>query len=300
MTDALTPRDVRAAFVSSASKAWYPAVAAWEAVIPACDSSIAILFLAEAAFRVGRISVASSLLAHTPPALARLAGVAELTTAVANAVAARETSAIDAKTDGIALLEAGLFEAALHYWSDPARSGARDQDLRIAQAAYGLGEYELTRDIALKAKAAGRGERFASLLDGGTRGVERCSRLTGQAVMTLPHPMIRDLRQLFAQDDMAGLRSLTALALEWSVMAGDWSDMILMLRRGMFAGDTTLLQDVRPSFEDGMTALTSSRMFREVAGEEFRAFVAACCEERQAARAGRHNPYRDDRLAGVR
>lgn len=284
MIDAATTRSLRTAFVGSASKAWYPAFAAWEEIFPACDSSIAVIFLAESAFRIGRVPVAEALLAHTPSMMARLPSVVELTQAVDLATATRKSNPIDPKADGIALLESGQFEAALHYWSDPARAGARDQDLRIAQATYGLGEYELTRALALKAKAAGRGDRFASLLDSSARGIERCGRLNEQPVVTLPHPMIRDIRQLFSQDDVAGLRSLTALALEWSMMAGDWSDMILMLRRGMFAGDTGLLQDVRASFDDGLVALANSRMFKEVAGEDFLTFVAECYEQRTMGR----------------
>ena len=54
-----------------------------------------------------------------------------------------------------------------------------------------------------------------------------------------------------------------------------------MLRRGMFAGDTGLLQDVRPPFDDGLAALATSRMFREVAGPDFVAFVEACYAQRQ-------------------
>ena len=61
-------------------------------------------------------------------------------------------------------------------------------------------------------------------------------------------------------------------------MAGDWSELIVMLRRGMLAGDTDLLHATRPHLHAGVIALQGARPFNEVAGDEFRAYVGACCD----------------------
>ena len=287
MRDAVSDADVKAALLSSTAKSWFSAVAAWEAVIRDMREPLAFAFLAEASLRIGRFAAAQHCVARVPRPMAALPSMIEIGTAAdaAMTVDPERIGGSDESTAGMALLEAGRYEAALQYWAESSDASSRDAPLRLAQAAYGLGAYDLAFEFANKVEVTGN-NRFKALRENSQRGLERRQRLEGQAVNDLPHPIIRELRLLFSQDDATGLGPLTVLAVEWCVMAGDWSDLIVMMRRGMLAGDADIFRPVEPSHDPALLSFMASRQFQSVAGADFRAYAAACLDRRAVEHGG--------------
>jgi hypothetical protein len=213
MFDASVLQDVRAACVDSTGKAWFSALARWEALLPVTGTRIAGAFLAEATLKVGRLDQAAAYAALIPKPMQSLDSIAALSRAIAASAAGATSASADPEIAGAKALGGVRFEAALHRWGDAGLETSREAPLRLAQAAYGLGEYELAKAIAMHGQALGglatEADRYKSLLDSSQRGIERCRRLGGQPVNALPHPIIRDLRAMFSQDDETDLSALT-------------------------------------------------------------------------------------------
>jgi tetratricopeptide (TPR) repeat protein len=277
---------------ASTAKSWMDAVDFWTNAAESNSYVFCDFFLAEAAFSIGDFELARTAFARVAASHQQLPSVAAFAKVVR---AEREVSHYESAQSGITfsklleselaagtaerefgrrLLSEGQFARALEYWTAVDLDGHPERELRLANAHYKLGQYaEALAQIARLAAAGRYAEKIAPLKDKCIKGAERAKRAYSRGPDALGHPFIRDVREFLTHNDSIGLSHLAVIATDWCGGIGAWDSLIVLLRRGMLAGDKTILKDIPKTYAGDLALFAKSRAMRAVSLAQFRDYV---------------------------
>jgi tetratricopeptide (TPR) repeat protein len=277
---------------ASTAKAWTKAFTFWSQTGDSSHYAICDYFLAEAAFNIGEFDLAKSAFARVPALYLQLPSVAAFALAVQ---ADRTVSNYQSMSSGLAfsklldnqsstgpvereigrrLISEGQFVKALEYWFTVDPDGHPERELRLATAHYKLGQY---LDALAHIERLDEGGRYADktvlLKEKCMKGLERATRAYGREPDALGHPFIRDIREFLTHSDSLTLQQLATLAADWCGAIGAWDGFVVLLRRGMLAGDKTLLSQVPKSYSRDLVMFSKSRAMHSVSLAQFRDYA---------------------------